>query len=471
MSTRPLFVREADARRNSRIRQANELVRSKQGLNTMQRRLFYIAMAAVHPSSESFAVTYLPEPLLRELLGGTYGSFKNDLEAAAHGLVGTTFRVRKEKGGWSVSSVFHRIEYIHPGEVSNSGETNYQPYDLISMQLHTDLVPYLIGLKGSYNSQVLKIVLELPIARSHKLYELLLHEGYAGKRREVILPIEDLKHYLEIDGEYEKFRDLRRVIDRCRNHIESVTDQRFSYEGVRKGRKISCVRFEVWYETSSQGTLPLVDTQYAIEEIQAASELIGAGYTQDAYAAVKTYGVSEIHAVVAEVRQAVKAGRNGAKPIYNPGGLVSTRLKERAQLGAVQTVLEKEGVLPLSTPEIDATRVAEGLFTRYEAYRRDEANRLWQSLDSNEQDTFLRAMIDRLDRFQKDLIKNSNMAGKGFEILRDKHLLREYGEKTFDLPDFALRDAELTGYPEEVRRNILRLAEAMLGDEASSANE
>ena len=114
MSARPLFVREADARRNSRIRQANELVRSKQGLTTMQRRLFYIAMAAVSPTAGTFAVTYLPEPLLRELLGGTYGSFKNDLETAAQGLVGTSFRVRKEKGGWSVSSVFHRIEYT-PG--------------------------------------------------------------------------------------------------------------------------------------------------------------------------------------------------------------------------------------------------------------------------------------------------------------------------------------------------------------------
>ena len=460
MSTRPLFVRDADARRNSRIRQANELVRSKQGLTTMQRRLFYIAMAAVHPLSESFAVTYLPEPLLRELLGGSYGSFKNDLEAAAHGLVGTSFRIRKEKGGWSVSSVFHRIEYIHPGETNRDGEVNYQPYDLISMQLHSDLVPFLIGLKGSYNSQVLKIVLDLPIARSHKLYELLLHEGYAGKRREVTIPLDDLKHYLEIDGEYEKFRDFRRVLDRCCSHIHAVTDQRFSYEGLREGRKISHVRFDVWYEVSTQGMLPLIDTQYAIEEIQAASELISVGYTQDAYEAVKTYGVQEVHAAVADVRQAVKAGRNGAKPILNPGGLVATRLKERRRLVAAQAVLHKEGLLPPSEPEVDVSGAADGLIARYEAYQRDLAGRLWQDLNASEKDAFMALLNSRLDRFQRELVKQSNMAGKAFESLRDRHLLLENESQVLSLSAFAEQESLLAGYAEDVKQQIFTLAEA-----------
>ncbi len=462
MSTRPLFVREADARRNSRIRQANELVRSKQGLTTMQRRLFYIAMAAVHPSSESFAVTYLPEPLLRELLGGSYGSFKNDLEAAAHGLVGTSFRVRKEKGGWSVSSVFHRIEYIHPGEANRDGEINYQPYDLISMQLHSDLVPFLIGLKGSYNSQVLKVVLELPIARSHKLYELLLHEGYAGKRREVTMPLEDLKHYLEIDGEYEKFRDFRRVLDRCLNHIQTVTDQRFSYEGLREGRKISHVRFDVWYEASTQEMLPLLDTQYAIEEIQAASELISVGYTQDAYEAVKTYGVQEVHAAVAEVRRAVKAGRTGAKPIYNPGGLVSTRLKERVQLVAAQAALRKEGLLPPNEPEVDVSGAADRLVARYEVYQRDLADRLWRDMNVSEKDAFLELLDNRLDRFQRELIKKSNMVGKAFESLRDRHLLLENHNQVLSLSDFTRQENLLADYADEVKQKIFTLAETKL---------
>lgn len=462
MSTRPLFVREADARRNSRIRQANELVRSKQGLTTMQRRLFYIAMAAVYPSSETFAITYLPEPLLRELLGGSYGSFKNDLEAAAHGLVGTSFRVRKEKGGWSVSSVFHRIEYIHPGETGKEGEINYQPYDLISVQLHSDLVPYLIGLRGSYNSQVLKIVLELPIARSHKLYELLLHEGYAGKRREVVLALDDLKHYLEIDGEYEKFRDFRRVIDRCRTHIQAVTDQRFAYEGVREGRKISHLRFEVWYEQSPQGALQLVDTQYAIEEIQAASELISVGYTQDAYVAVKTYGIQEVHAVVGEVRQAIKAGRNGAKPIYNPGGLTATRLKERASLDEVQAGLRNQGILPPEEAQIDCAGVADELITLFEIYQREVATGIWTSLNERARDAFMVSLESRLDRFQVELLKNSKLSGKSVERLRNAYLLLDHRDQVLDLPAFVAREGLLTDYAKEIREGVLVTAQGKL---------
>lgn len=462
MSTRPLFVRDADARRNSRIRQANELVRSKQGLTTMQRRLFYIAMAAVNPNAEAFSVTYLPEPLLRELLGGTYGSFKDDLETAAHGLVGTSFRVRKAKGGWSVSSVFHRIEYIHPGEASKEGEINYQPYDLVSVQLHSDLVPYLIGLKGSYNSQVLKVVLELPIARSHKLYELLLHEGFAGKRREVFLPLADLKGYLEVDGEYQKFRDFRRLIDRCRAHIQAVTDQRFNYDGVREGRKITQLRFEVWYETVAQGTLPLVDTQFAIEEIQAASELISVGYTQDAYAAVKAYGVQEVHAVAAEVKAAIKAGRNGSKPIYNPGGLAATRLKERAALASAERELRDQGVLPPEEPEVDISDLAAGLVMSYEDYLSEFAEARWDEFPSNEQEAFMQALPTRVERAQADLMRAGRLSGKGVLILRNRLLLEESAVRPHSLHDWVKREKMLAAHPAEVAARILAVAETKL---------
>jgi len=429
----------------------------------MQRRLFYIAMAAVCPTDEAFAVTYLPEPLLRVLLGGTYGSFKDDLEAAAHGLVGTSFRLRKEKGGWSVSSVFHRIEYIHPGETSKEGEVNYQPFDLISVQLHSDLLPYLVGLKGSYNSQVLKIVLDLPIARSHKLYELLLHEGYAGKRREVVFSREDLKAFLEMDGEYEKFRDLRRVIDRCREHIEAMTDQRFSYEGVREGRKVTKLRFEVWYESAIQGMLPLGDTQFAIEEMQAASELISVGYTQNAYEAVQTYGVREIHAVVAEVRQAIKAGRNGAKPIYNPGGFTATRLKERADLSRTKAVLAEVVVLPPEEPTVDVAGLAELLVSLFETYRREAAAVIWAGLSEEDRTRFLSDLEGRLDRFQADLLQKFGRSGKSFEMFRNRVLLEDHGEQVRDLRRFVADEGLFAEHSEAVKSDILKLAEAKLG--------
>lgn len=428
----------------------------------MQRRLFYIAMAAVNPNAGEFSVTYLPEPLLRDLLGGSYGSFKSDLEVAAHGLVGTSFRVRKEKGGWSVSSVFHRIEYIHPGESSREGEVNYQPYDLVSVQLHSDLLPYLIGLKGSYNSQVLKIVLELPVARSHKLYELLLHEGYAGKRREVVLSLEDLKHFLEVDGEYDKFRDFRRLIDRCHDHIQTVTDQRFTYEGVREGRKITQVRFEVWYDTSPQGVLPLVDTQFAIEEIQAASELISVGYTQDAYAAVRTYGLQEVHAVVVEVKAAIKAGQNGAKPIYNPGGLTAIRLQERASLSSAKAELQESGALPPETSEVDIAGISAELLARYESYRRTVAQEIWAELETDEKDAFMARLPARLGRVQADLIKSGKLSGKGVERLRDHWLLTDCSDRVMGFGRWSEMNGVLSGYGSGIAEEISRYVENAL---------
>ena len=465
MAIRALVVRDAQRRRHSRIKQANELIHSRQEFTTMQRRLFYIAMAAVGHSDQSFVSTLLPEPLLRILLGGHYGSFKPDLEEAAHGLAGTTFQIAKKKGGWSVSSVFNRIEYIHPGESSQEGWENTQPYDIINVQLHEDLKPYLLGLEGGYNTQILKVVLDLPLARSHKLYELLLHEGFAGKRREVLLSREELKVYLGIEGEYSKFRDLRRVIDRCKTHIESVTEQRFNYEGVREGRSISLLRFEVWYETRTQGEILFVDPQTAIEEVQAASELIAIGYNRNAYEAVQLYGAKLVSAVVKEVRRDIATGVGTANPVRNPGGLVSRRLEERQKALEMKWALEEHLPEPEAEPgpEADVTKLAEMLSEVFEQCRAEEAAALWESWSLEAQQAFLETTEKGLGKFEQDLWRAPQGREKGFMVLRNRELLARHegalGEAR-TLRDYVAKRGLFEEFSLETKEAILQRAEA-----------
>ena len=440
MALRPLVIRDAQRRRDSRIKQANELIRSRQEFTTMQRRLFYIAMAAIGQGDQGFTSTLLPEPLLRTLLSGTYGSFKDDLAEAAHGLAGTTFQIKKQRGGWSVSSVFNRIEYLHPGEVSQEGWENTQPYDLINVQLHTDLKPYLLGLEGGYNTQVLKVVLDLPLARSHKLYELLLHEGYAGKRREVLLSREELKAYMGIEGEYSKFRDLRRVIDRCKNHIESVTDQRFTYEGVREGRSITALRFEVWYEAEAQGELLFVDPQTALEEVQAASELIAVGYSRNAYEAVQTYGHALVSAVVKEVKRDIKAGQSTKNPIHNPGGLVARRLEERQQ--ALKAKRTLEAALPEAaepTQKADVDKLATLLADAFAHHRVEVAAALWETWSPQVQQAFLASILKDLSPFEREIIKAPEGRERSFEVVRNREVLARHAD-ALGKADTSLKD-------------------------------
>ena len=468
MAMRPLVIRDAQRRRDSRIKQANELIRSRQEFTTMQRRLFYIAMAAIGHNDQNFDSTVLPEPLLRALLDGNYGSFKNDLEEAAHGLAGTTFQIAKKKGGWSVSSVFNRIEYLHPGEVSQEGWENTQPYDLVNVQLHNDLKPYLLGLEGGYNTQILKVVLDLPLARSHKLYELLLHEGYAGKRREVFLSREELKVYLGIEGEYSKFRDLRRVIDRCKTHIESVTEQRFSYEGVREGRSITSLRFEVWYETRAQGELLFVDAQTAIEEVQAASELIAIGYNRNAYEAVQTYGHKLVSAVVKEVQRDIRMGTGTGNPIRNPGGFAARRLEERQQALAMKEVLEAE--LPEADVEpaqqVNVEKLAATLIEAFESYRAETATALWEAWLPEAQQAFLDSLAKDLNRFEQELVQKPKGRERGFLMIRNREILARRADvpgEAHSLRDFLESEGLFTELEPKVKEAIVERAEIQRG--------
>ncbi len=192
-----------------------------------------------------------------------------------------------------------------------------------------------------------------------------------------------------------------------------------------------------------------------IEEIQAASELISVGYTQDAYAAVKAYGVQEVHLVVAEVKQAIKAGRNGAKPIYNPGGFTAARLKERIGLAKVKAELFEQGIVSPGEPEIDVEGVAADTVALFEAYRRETASRIWDAFDDTAKRSFIASLESRLDRFQADLIKQSKLSGKSLERLRDAKLLDDYNDRHLGLHDFIEHEGLLANDPTEVKLKII----------------
>lgn len=173
-------------------------------------------------------------------------------------------------------------------------------------------------------------------------------------------------------------------------------------------------------------------------------------------------GLREIHAVVAEVRQAIKAGRNGAKPIYNPGGFTATRLKERADLAKTKAALEEVVVLPPEEPTANVAGPAEVLVSLFETYQREAAALIWEELNEGGRARFLSGLEGRLNRFQADLLQKFGWSGKSFEMLRNRVLLEDHGEQVRDLRCFVADEGLFTEHPEAVKNDILKLAEAKL---------
>ena len=129
------------------MRQSNALIRSKQPLDLLQKRLFYLVLETIRTSDAQFDFIEIPDHILRDLSQGTDGSFREDLKVAAEGLIGTTFSQMKPSGGWAVTSIFDCIEFVCVAETTEQGFKNTRDNDVLRARLHASLVPHLLQLE------------------------------------------------------------------------------------------------------------------------------------------------------------------------------------------------------------------------------------------------------------------------------------------------------------------------------------
>lgn len=354
--------------REGKVYQSNALVKSRQNFNMMQKRLFYIAMESVRRSDADFKELILPVPALRELVGGYYGSFKDKLREASVPLVGTTLSIHRASGSWASISIFQTIEYLNAGETSESGFKNVHSFDVLRMKLHDDLKAYLLKLESNFNNLAFNYVLSFNYTRSHKLFELLHHESWAGEHHKVSFDRDDLTSYLEMEGSYAKFRDYRRALDRLCEQIHEVTPMRVSYEGKRVGRGIKQIEFTIHYakDVALQGSIVgPADPDKTLEEIELGNVLRQLGYSQDPFPLFDEYGLDRVQEAVKVTRAVVKSAPPN-KPIHNPGGFIVHILKHG---GAETFVNTADEVKPVAG---DAKVQLEVLEVKY-SQARDEA--------------------------------------------------------------------------------------------------
>ena len=403
--------------RQGAITQANTLVRSRQNLSMMQKRLFYIAMEAVRRADVEFKELVLPVPALRDLVGGHYGSFKEKLREAAQPLVGTTLNIHRKSGSWASISIFQTIEYLHAGEVSESGFRNEQSCDIIRMKLHDDLKAYLLKIDGGFNTLAFKYVLNFNYPRSHKLFELLHHESWGGEHKTIVFDRDELAEYLEMDGSYSKFRDYRRALDRLCVQIQELTPMRVTYEGKRLGRSIKRIEFSVSFDDTApvQGSLEIgSDPEKTLEEIELANVLRKLGYTQDPFTLLENHGLEVVQNAVQVTRAAVKKSP-AHRPISNPGGFLSYLLNNGV------AIPEKEGGTQEQFDEL--------LHDLKDAY--DQAyvaffEEVWEGLSETDKAGVLEGLRRELEPFELKLIEKSGWQGPAFRGVRNRHLLAQH---------------------------------------------
>lgn len=136
---------------------------------------------------------------------------------------------------------------------------------LVKYKLDEDLVPYLFELQKRYLSYGLINILNFKSKYSIRMYELLKayydmkRSQYKKKRYETpviewVLDLDELKHILMLDidtekDKYKNFNDFKRkILQMAQREINDLSDMKFEFEPITKGRKTVKVKFLIEFK-------------------------------------------------------------------------------------------------------------------------------------------------------------------------------------------------------------------------------
>lgn len=291
-------------------------------------------------------------------------------------------------------------------------------------RLHDDLEMYLLKLERNYNTQDLIYVLTIPRVRSHRLYEILLHESWRGERPEFEMQVEELQSFLGIEESYKRWQDFKRTLTRQQTIVHDYTDLRFEFEGRRTGRTVTHVRFHVFFiKKSVQVTLDVHDPQWTIEEIQLANELKDAGYAQDPYATIREHSLETVRKTLKQAKAAQKASRGTKSEIRNLGGFIHYRLQNP------EVVEINESVAPLLESK-DLGNIAETLVETFELKRAEVVEGTLLTLDDNVRHELTTRVFEMMNAFERTLVEGADT--RTYRAIRNRYLLEH---ELISLPD------------------------------------
>lgn len=114
----------------------------------------------------------------------------------------------------------------------------------VEIRCSEEVMPYMFEMKKNYFTYQLWNALKLKSVNQIRMYEILKQCEKLGER---IVILDDLKAMLGIGKEqYLRFKDFRKyVIEVCQQALEQYTDIKYTFEPIKRGRKIYALKFTI----------------------------------------------------------------------------------------------------------------------------------------------------------------------------------------------------------------------------------
>ncbi len=208
---------------------ANKLVEARYKLNLNEQKFVLKSISMIKNDDNDFKNYIVTVSDFARLLNLEHtDTAYRDLKKISKSILKKPFSIR-EGDNEHQFNWFAKITYVH-----NRGH--------VILSHHPDLKPLLLEVKQNFTAYNLKYALSLPSVYAIRVYELLKQYQKLKKR---IITLEDLKYFLGIEpGKYEHYGSFKRkVLNYVMREIEKHTDIKFTYEEIKKGRKVVAIKF------------------------------------------------------------------------------------------------------------------------------------------------------------------------------------------------------------------------------------
>lgn len=215
--------------RNYLVTKSNYLIVSKHNLSAEEQKIILTLASIVEPNDEELKEYTFKIGDFIKLIGVKNENKYTEIPKITKQLMSKVLEIKKNK----TTEQFHWLAYARHEEGSGHVTLKFMP----------ELKPYFLNLKNFYTSYRLHNVLNLNSKYSIRIYEILKSNAYKNESA-LDLDIEYIRETFYIKNEYKRYSDFKRkVILTAQKEINEKTDIKFTFDEIKKGRKIETIRF------------------------------------------------------------------------------------------------------------------------------------------------------------------------------------------------------------------------------------
>lgn len=222
-------------KKGNKVEKRNDLNEIRTKHMTMQQlRFFAIYLSRINARDESTRRVRFPLADFQKIMGLGRLNIAN-LKAATDGLLCQIVHLPTKNGGYKSFQLFKECTV----DKAPDGEW------FVEIDAHDKALPMFFDFKEKYFTYDVGNVLRLGSSNQMRMYEILKQRQTL--RQPVIIQLQDLRELLGLDDDkYTRYQDFRvRILDKAQKELAEQTDIKFTYEPVKKGRKIAALAFNI----------------------------------------------------------------------------------------------------------------------------------------------------------------------------------------------------------------------------------